>query len=59
MLAVVSLAASHRTGSELAGVGGRVRIGAEYQALFQGADFEFVHDWDTGSPMHVLEGRRP
>ncbi len=40
------------------GVGGTERTEAEYTALLQSAGFDFVQDWATGSPMHVLEGRR-
>ena len=42
----------------MVGVGGMERTATEYRALFDGAGFEFVRDWPTGTSIHVLEGRR-
>lgn len=42
----------------MVGVGGMERTLAEYKALLEASNFEFVRDWPTGSPMHVIEGRR-
>lgn len=42
----------------MVGVGGMERTAAAFESLFEGAGFEFVREWPTGTPVHVLEGRR-
>ncbi len=42
----------------MVGVGGRERTAKQYSDLLESTGFRFVRDWETGSPIHLLEGRR-